>query len=253
MPCGVCDCQKVGGASRAITRSRERCAEASDIAGVDMSKIPQGEWSAIAARYAKGESITRIAQSYGCTPPAIHYILKRSKQRAAPNPDHGVNGKPDSATTFPGVPRKMTSPQRPRALEQRVDQNGIGRLAPREVRPVAEPPMEPRPPRDPLTPMLGERSQAAPAQRAGGRTSAFTAGLDDELHGRAEAAIAAFRSSFDAALAEGSPGVRQRLRQAASDLMRVAARTTIVLDRLNANTDREPARVPDHMRWGQGR
>ena len=48
-----------------------------------MSKIPQGEWSAIAARYAKGESITRIAQSYGCTPPAIHYILKRSKQRAA--------------------------------------------------------------------------------------------------------------------------------------------------------------------------
>jgi hypothetical protein len=68
--------------------------------------------------------------------------------------------------------------------------------------------------------------------------------LDDELYGRAEAAIAAFRSSFDAALAEGSPSVHHRLRQAASDLMRVAARTTIVLDRLNANAEREQARLP---------
>jgi hypothetical protein len=101
--------------------------------------------------------------------------------------------------------------------------------------------------------MFGERSQPATPQRAAGRTSAFTASLDDELHGRAEAAIAAFRSSFDAALAEGSPAVRQRLRQAASDLMRVAARTTIVLDRLNANAEREPAGVPDHLRWSNGR
>jgi hypothetical protein len=37
-----------------------------------MSKIPQGEWNAIAARYARGEPISRIAQSYSCTPPAIH-------------------------------------------------------------------------------------------------------------------------------------------------------------------------------------
>ena len=50
-----------------------------------------------------------------------------------------------------------------------------------------------------------------------------------------------FRSSFDAALMEGSPGVRERLRQAAADLMRVAARTTIVLDRVTAGAER-----PDH-------
>jgi hypothetical protein len=101
--------------------------------------------------------------------------------------------------------------------------------------------------------MLSQRSPPAPPQRAAGRNSAFTAGLDRELHGHAEAAIAAFRSSFDAALAEGSPDVRERLRQAASDLMRVAARTTIVLDRLNANAEREPARIPDHLRWNLGR
>jgi hypothetical protein len=195
-----------------------------------MSKIPQGEWSAIAARYTKGESITRIAQSYGCTPPAIHYILKRSKQRAAQNPEHRinehrVNGKSEAAMTFPGEPRKPTAPEPPRAVEQRGEEHGMGQLAPREVGPATGP----------------------------GRNSAFTAGLDRELHGRAEAAIAAFRLSFDAALAEGSPGVRQRLRQAASDLMRVAARTTIVLDRLNASAEREPVPASNHARWSQAR
>jgi hypothetical protein len=219
-----------------------------------MSKIPQGEWSAIAARYAKGESITRIAQSYGCTPPAIHYILKRGKQRAAQYPQQRVNGKSDSAMTFPSEPRNATAPEPSRAVERRGgEENGIGRLVPSEVRPDAGPPLEPRPAREPVTPMFGERSPPAPPQQAPGRNSAFTAGLDRELHGRAEAAIAAFRSSFDAALTEGSPDVCQRLRQAASDLMRVAARTTIVLDRLNANAEREPARIPDHLRWNLGR
>ena len=214
-----------------------------------MSKIPQGEWSAIAARYAKGESITRIAQSYGCTPPAIHYILKRRKLHAASNPEPRVNGRPDSVMTFPGEPRKSTAPERPRAVEQRGEENGISRLIPSGVKLAAGPPLEPRPPREPVTPML---SQPAPPPRAAGRNSAFTAGLDHELHGRAEAAIAAFRSSFDAALAEGSTDVRQRLRQASSDLMRVAARTTIVLDRLNAIAEREPPRAPHHATWGQG-
>jgi hypothetical protein len=213
-----------------------------------MSKIPQGEWNAIAARYAKGESITRIAQSYGCTPPAIHYILKRNKQRAAQKPEHRVNGKSDLAMTFPGEPRKSTAPEAPRAVEHRGEENGIAQLGPSEIRQAAGPPIEARPPREPVTPLQGEPSQPAPPHPTAGRSSAFAAGLDSELHGRAEAAIAAFRSSLDAALAEGSPGVRQRLRQAASDLMRVAARTTIVLDRLNANAERESARMPDHLR-----
>jgi hypothetical protein len=197
-----------------------------------MSKIPQGEWSAIAARYAKGESISRIAQTYGCTPPAIHYILKQGKLRAAQNPERRLNGTP---------------------VGECGEENGIARLVPGEVRPADRAPVELRPAHEPATPMTGERSQAVPAQRAAGGASALTAGLDRELHGRAEAAIAAFRSSFDAALAEGSPGVRQRLRQAASDLMRVAARTTIVLDRLNANAERGPVRMPDHLKWSNGR
>src|ERR1700760_4352722 len=55
--------------------------------GVSMSKIPQGEWNAIAARYQGGESISKIARSYGCTPPAIHYILKRNRQKPTELPE----------------------------------------------------------------------------------------------------------------------------------------------------------------------
>ena len=92
---------------------------------------------------------------------------------------------------------------------------------------------------------------SAPASHKPKRKSAMSAGLDQELHGRAEAAIEAFRSSFDAALMEGSVAVRERLRQAASDLMRVAARTTIVLDRLNASGEQTVMRIPEHLRSGQ--
>ena len=85
------------------------------------------------------------------------------------------------------------------------------------------------------------------------RTSALTAGLDSELHARAEVAIEVFRSSFNAALTEQSPNARERLRQASSDLMRVAARTTIVLDRLNAGAERAPARIQDYARPARAR
>jgi hypothetical protein len=83
--------------------------------------------------------------------------------------------------------------------------------------------------------------------REAAQASALAAGLDRELHDRAEAAIEAFRSSFDAALIEGSPSVHQRLRETASDLMRVAARITIVLDRLNASAERVSMRVRGHL------
>ena len=100
-----------------------------------------------------------------------------------------------------------------------------------------------------LKPVRAERSPTAgpPPERGKPqrtrRASALTARLDAELHADVEAAILAFRSSFDAALADNSPVARERLRQAASDLMRVAARTTIVLDRLNSPAS--PARPRD--------
>lgn len=41
-------------------------------------KIPHSEWPTILARYGKGETIAQIGRDYGCTPPAIRYIVKRS-------------------------------------------------------------------------------------------------------------------------------------------------------------------------------
>ena len=214
-----------------------------------MSKIAQGEWDAIAARYAQGESISRIARSYGCTPPAIHYILKRSKHRAALDIPQPL--KPAPPALSPMVHRAAQSPDMPENVRPTGlggEELGTARLPADEARSAMVQSVELRPARDrefssEQSTTNGRPRPAIPQQtsgnhRSGGRSSAFTAGLDRDLHGRAEAAIAAFRSSFDAALAEGSPRVHEQLRQAASDLMRVAARTTIVLDRLTATAER---------------
>jgi transposase-like protein len=207
-----------------------------------MAKIPQCEWDVIVKRYSQGESISSIARHYDCTPPAIHYILKRNNQRTAvadqhsallPTPakpesaqpvriDGNENGRSASALVARKVSRmRVTLP--PRGYrEQKSD---------RDFAPVM------RPLRAERSPTTGRLERSEP-QRIG-RASALGAGLDAELRADIEIAIQAFRSSFDTALAENGPTTRKELRQAASDLMRAAARTTIVLDRLN--TDAKPA------------
>jgi transposase-like protein len=218
-----------------------------------MSKIPQGEWSAIAARHAQGESLSAIARSYGCTPPAIHYVLKRNGRQ----PAEKVEQLAEAAASRPIEPDREAPPQTLRSNGEltlslnRTNEPAEGSsrepatlpigLTRTEQRPA---PIEPRP--APIEqrsapieqPRVTELQQHRAPPPTAGRTLAVTDGLDSELHDRAEAAIETFRSCFDAALAEGSPHDRARLRQAASDLMRVAARTTIVLDRLNALSER---------------
>jgi len=44
-------------------------------------KIPQTDWPLIMARYEKGETLASIARTYDCSPPAISYIVSRSKAR----------------------------------------------------------------------------------------------------------------------------------------------------------------------------
>ena len=225
-----------------------------------MSKIPQREWGAIAARHAQGESLSAIARSYGCTPPAIHYVLKRNGQQAVEKVEQPAEAAPSRSSEL----RREAHPPTLRS-------NGEIKLSPNRTNELAS-----MSDREPALPAIGlarseqhpaviglarseqqttaiglarsEQQTAAEPQRptgsfrTAGRSLAFTDGLDRELHERAEAAIETFRSCFGAALAEGSPHERARLRQAASDLMRVAARTTIVLDRLNALSERAAAR-----------
>jgi hypothetical protein len=197
-----------------------------------MSKIPQGEWSAIAARYAQGESISAIARTYRCTPPAIHYILKRNARL----PVRKAEPPAGQVIAHPGEPQREVS-----SSSQFL--NGKSSLSQNQPNESASPHAhEPAPPahgpeRDWKRPV--PESQRHPSTSRGiGRASASNDGLDNELLDRAEAAIETFRSCFDAALVEGAPQERARLRQAASDLMRVAARTTIVLDRLSGLGER---------------
>jgi transposase-like protein len=223
-----------------------------------MSKIPQGEWNAIAARYAQGESISRIAQTYGCTPPAIHYILKRNRQRTAQKVEQRLNGRSELPATSARKASQTPAAPPSRSAEPRREQHGAFQPVPSEIRasPTATGELQaggdhglaPARLMQHQTRAAGSAQQQPGTPRKLGGAPAFTGGLDSELHGRAEAAIEAFRSSFDAALLEESPIVRQRLRQAASDLMRVAARTTIVLDRLNANAERASSGAQDHVR-----
>lgn len=247
-----------------------------------MSKIPQREWSAIAARHAQGESLSAIARSYGCTPPAIHYVLKRNGQQRVEKVEQPVEAVPSRSSQphreahLPSLRSngeiKLSSnrtnepasggdpePASPASALPRSDQQTVASALPRSDQRTAAIELARSDQQTVASgPTRTEQQPAAEPQRPigsfrmAGRPLAFTDGLDRELHERAEAAIETFRSCFGAALAEGSPHERARLRQAASDLMRVAARTTIVLDRLNALSERAAARFdPDRTATGR--
>jgi hypothetical protein len=44
-------------------------------------KIPQSDWPLIMARYDSGETLASIARTYDCSPPAISYVVSRSRVR----------------------------------------------------------------------------------------------------------------------------------------------------------------------------
>ena len=44
-------------------------------------KIPQSDWPLIMSRYEAGETLASIARTYDCSPPAISYIVSRSRDR----------------------------------------------------------------------------------------------------------------------------------------------------------------------------
>jgi hypothetical protein len=44
-------------------------------------KIPQRDWPSIMARHEAGETLASIARTYDCSPPAISYIVSRSRAR----------------------------------------------------------------------------------------------------------------------------------------------------------------------------
>jgi hypothetical protein len=73
-------------------------------------KIPQQDWPSIIKRYEAGETLASIARTYDCSPPAISYILSRSRAR-----DATVEGTEQSSIESPeprlvkGHPNEMLS------------------------------------------------------------------------------------------------------------------------------------------------
>lgn len=49
-------------------------------------KIPQADWPLIMTRYEAGETLASIARTYDCSPPAISYVVSKSRARQ-PSPD----------------------------------------------------------------------------------------------------------------------------------------------------------------------
>jgi hypothetical protein len=71
-------------------------------------KIPQSDWPLIMARYEAGETLSSIARTYDCSPPAISYIVSRSR------------GKPTSDSSV----QPATEPQLVKSTEHDTAANG---------------------------------------------------------------------------------------------------------------------------------
>src|SRR5437016_3902533 len=99
-------------------------------------KIPQSDWPLIMARYEAGETLASIARTYDCSPPAISYVVSRSRARPpgteipgrapstaeaqlikAPSgePAAPTNGQTAAGPASPGQSRPEAAPAQPQA------------------------------------------------------------------------------------------------------------------------------------------
>src|SRR5258707_14673020 len=125
-------------------------------------KIPQSDWPLIMARYEAGETLSSIARTYDCSPPAISYVISRSRARqpdgeaarppaaasepqlikAAAGDGSAGSGRPQPAAAAPdapavvdgmaGSPQSETTPGQPQPAAPPVDSQGDRRI---EIRP----------------------------------------------------------------------------------------------------------------------
>src|SRR3984893_16055510 len=80
-------------------------------------KIPQQDWPSIVSRHEAGETLASIARTYDCSPPAISYIVSRSRARnSAMAAAHTVTGAAEPqlvkvhAAEPSGVPGSLRQP-----------------------------------------------------------------------------------------------------------------------------------------------
>jgi hypothetical protein len=84
-------------------------------------KIPQSDWPLIMARYEQGETLSSIARTYDCSPPAISYIVSRSREKI----------------TGETAPPAVTEPLLVKADANGTDSNGSADVEPTVAPPAA--------------------------------------------------------------------------------------------------------------------
>jgi len=206
--------------------------------------------------------LKKVAEAKGSEAPAPQ---PAAEAVAAPEPAPVTAPTPAPTPAPAPVPAAAPAPTRltlsasrpqtpPPAATQPVVQPAAPAPAPtpaaeRAPAPAAQAPQAPQQPQQPFRftyenravepPPRQPRSPAPPRPFADVEPkTALTANLDQELRAQADTAILAFQAAFQTVLSDETATTRKELRQAASDLMRVAARTTIALERKDALIDR---------------
>ena len=183
--------------------------------GVENVENPAGRMERHCGALSKRRVDQQNCPSYGCTPPAIHYILKRNRLRSSE-----ILAEPMQIRTAVQSQARLVranTPDPPPASTPHGENFGNGAAGLNMLRASAPDPAPSTPTAAAPVPMMTAPAPSStlarlpdlagkPADRAAAPTPALP-GLDSELHLRAEAAIETFRSSLDAALDRGFAAV----------------------------------------------
>src|ERR1700751_1609021 len=127
-------------------------------------KIPQQDWPSIMARYEAGETLSSIARTYDCSPPAISYILSRSRARDA---------------TVDSTEQSAIEASEPRLLKGHPDDTPVSEFinGMPEIGEAAAPPPTAKAP-DPIDGSIPEPMSAGPSSGLNGTAGVSEIGAD---------------------------------------------------------------------------
>lgn len=148
-------------------------------------KIPQSDWPLIMSRYEAGETLASIARTYDCSPPAISYVVSRSRTRQptlpavelakpapAPAEPQLLKAAPGEAAAGAAAAAVAAQPPMPEPAPAAADPETEPTAAEAAVAtaPVAPAPVQPAPVQPPpVQPALRSNGHAeAPHRDAGG-------------------------------------------------------------------------------------
>jgi hypothetical protein len=159
-------------------------------------KIPQSDWPLIMARYEAGETLSSIARTYDCSPPAISYVVSRSRARQA----GGETPRPAAAAGEPQL-IKATAGNGADATGNRDS----AAMPPGETAPPAYPAITARPPEpapvhpNPIAPQAGPAGDRRFEIRPGNGNGFVRPGLGPVIGERAPQAANPFAPSAPSA------------------------------------------------------